>query len=93
MVLYTLPISSLNTGKKHALQSVVCRSYKHADCGIVQELIRCSQWDDYFTTDSLEIVISLLYRNITLCMDTVAPKKTVKLHKYQAEYIPRALRN
>ena len=93
MVLCSLPISSLNTGNKHVLQSAVCRSYKHTDWDIVQELIRCSQWDDYFITDSLETVVSLFYRNITLCIDTVAPKRAVKLHKHHTEYIPKAFRN
>nr|CAH8832437.1 unnamed protein product [Trichobilharzia regenti]CAH8838028.1 unnamed protein product [Trichobilharzia regenti]CAH8850437.1 unnamed protein product [Trichobilharzia regenti]CAH8867144.1 unnamed protein product [Trichobilharzia regenti] len=93
MVLCSLPFSPLNTGNKQDSGSTICRSYKYTDWGLVQELIRLCQWDDYFTTDSLEALVTLFYRNVTLCLDTVAPKKIVKLSRHRTEYIPRAHRN
>ncbi|VDP95839.1 unnamed protein product [Trichobilharzia regenti] len=80
-----LPISSLNAGNKYDSQS------KHVNWEIVQERIRCYHWDDFFTTNTLETVLSPLYRNVTLCPDTLASKK-IKLHKHQAKYIPIASR-
>ena len=68
------------------------RLYKHADWNLYQYLIRGSNWDSYFTNDSLEEVLNIFYRNIRSIHNVIAPEKILSFKFSQSDYIPTPLR-
>uniref|UniRef100_A0AA85J8V4 Uncharacterized protein n=2 Tax=Trichobilharzia regenti TaxID=157069 RepID=A0AA85J8V4_TRIRE len=56
------------------------------------DLIRYSNWDSYFTNDSLEEVLENFYDNIQSINDVIAPVKLIKFKIPQGDFIPISLR-
>ncbi|VDP73036.1 unnamed protein product [Schistosoma curassoni] len=68
-------IHSLNAIQLNSKASVMCQS-RHFDQQTwkrTETLIRRLPWETYFTTDSVEIALVNLYRNLMYCLDCTAP--------------------
>uniref|UniRef100_A0AA85J6K1 Endonuclease/exonuclease/phosphatase domain-containing protein n=1 Tax=Trichobilharzia regenti TaxID=157069 RepID=A0AA85J6K1_TRIRE len=68
------------------------RLYTQVDWDLYQDLIRYSNWDSYFTNDSLEEVLENFYDNIQSINDVIAPVKLIKFKIPQGDFIPISLR-
>ena len=69
------------------------RDYKHADWDLLRSLIKLSDWDEFFSCNSLTDAINIFYLIVNSCLDSCAPIKTYRISKHYELYIPAKYRN
>ena len=52
------------------------RDYKNADWELLSDLLRSSDWEEYFINSNLEISLEILYKTTGSARDTIAPLKS-----------------
>ena len=69
------------------------RDYKHADWDLLRSLIKLSDWDEFFSCNSLTDAINIFYLIVNSCLDSCAPIKIYRISKHHELYIPAKYRN
>ncbi|KAK4472130.1 hypothetical protein MN116_000427 [Schistosoma mekongi] len=89
VVFCSLPIPSLKTTHKQYRCDTDTRCFRNTDWELLVRLIKYSEWNDFFTTDSLRDSLTIFYTTILSCLDTIAPKTICLPSRNKSSFLPR----